>query len=103
MDLKGSSTEINLFFKFSFFKAQFSYFRIPYNTLCLPPKLLFSKLPLRSAYSQKYLKTISYSDVGPEGGGGQTECIIGDAKVVNSHPLPLEIENDVNFLKRCFW
>ena len=36
------------------------------------------------------------------GGGGQTECIIGDAKVVNSHLLALAIENDVHFLKRCF-
>lgn len=40
---------------------------------------------------------------GGAGAGGQTECIIGDAKVVNSHPPALEIENDVNFLKRCFW
>ena len=52
MDLRGSPTEIYLFkvmirvrrVTISFVKAQFSHFRIPYNTLCLPPKFLHKPL-----------------------------------------------------------
>ena len=45
------------------------YFRIPHNTLCFPGSI---------AFSQEHFKTISYAKF-----GGQTECIMGNSKIVN--------------------
>ena len=36
------------------------------------------------AFSQEHFKTISYAKF-----GGQTECIMGDSKIVNNSNLPL--------------
>ena len=58
------------------------YFRIPHNTLCLPSQILHKPLfwnaPGSTAFSQEHLKTITYAKF-----GGQTECIMGDSKIVN--------------------
>ena len=58
------------------------YFRIPHNTLCLPPQILrkplFLNAPGSIAFSQEHFKTINYAKF-----GGQTECIMGDSKIVN--------------------
>ena len=42
----------------SFVRAQFSHFRIPYNTLCLPPKFLHKPLFSNDPGSTAFLKTI---------------------------------------------
>ena len=63
------------------------YFRIPHNTLCLPHppphqilhKPLILNAPGSIAFSQEHFKTISYAKF-----GGQTECIMGDSKIVNT-------------------
>ena len=58
------------------------YFRIPHNTLCLPPQILHKPLFLNApgsiVFSQEHFKTISYAKF-----GGQTECIMGNSKIVN--------------------
>ena len=58
------------------------YFRIPHNTLCLPPQILHKPLFLNApgsiAFSQEHFKTISYAKF-----GGRTECIMGNSKIVN--------------------
>ena len=58
------------------------YFRIPHNTLCLPPKILHKPLFLNApgsiTFSQEHFKIISYAKF-----GGQTECIMGNSKIVN--------------------
>ena len=58
------------------------YFRIPHNTLCLPPQILHKPLFLNApgsiAFSQEHFKTISYAKF-----GGQTQCIMGNSKIVN--------------------
>ena len=60
------------------------YFRIPHNTLCLPPQILHKPLFLNApgsiAFSQEHFKAISYAKF-----GGQTECIMGNSKIVNRH------------------
>ena len=57
-------------------------FRIPHNTLCLPPqilhKLLFSNALGDTAYSQEHLKTMVYAKF-----VGQTKCIMGNSKIEN--------------------
>ena len=59
------------------------YFPIAHNTLCLPPQILHKPLFLNApgsiAFSQEHFKTISYAKF-----GGQTECIMGNWKIVNS-------------------
>ena len=53
----------------------------PQYTLFAPQivhKLLFSNAPGRTAYSLEHVKTITYAKF-----GGQTECIMGDSKIVN--------------------
>ena len=58
------------------------YFPIAHNTLCLPPKFvrkpLFLNAPGSIAFFQEHFKTISYAKF-----GGQTECIMGNWKIVN--------------------
>ena len=58
------------------------YFPIVHNTLCLPPQILhkplFFNAPGSIAFSQEHFKTISYAKF-----GGQTECIMGNWKIVN--------------------
>ena len=58
------------------------YFPIAHNTLCLPPQILHKPLFLNApgsiAFSQEHFKTISYAKF-----GGQTECIMGNWKIVN--------------------
>lgn len=55
------------------------------NTFCLPPKFCinycydcFSNAPGRTAYSLEHAKTINYAKF-----GGQTNCVMGDSKIVN--------------------
>ena len=59
------------------------YFPIAHNTLCLPPQILHKPLFLNApgsiVFSQEHFKTISYAKF-----GGQTECIMGNWKIVNS-------------------
>ena len=53
------------------------YFRVPHNTLLLPPKYcIFQLLSSKMQYSQDHLKTMVYAKI-----WGQTECIIGDSKM----------------------
>ena len=53
------------------------YFRIPHNTLCLPPKYcIFQLLSSKMQYSQDHLKKMVYATI-----WGQTECIIGDSSL----------------------
>ena len=58
------------------------YFPIAHNTLCLPPQILHKPLFLNApgsiVFSQEHFKTISYAKF-----GGQTECIMGNWKIVN--------------------
>ena len=60
------------------------YFRIPHNTLCLPPppqilhKPLFSNALGNMQCPQEHLKTIVYAKF-----GGQTKCIMGNSKIDN--------------------
>ena len=59
------------------------YFRIPHNSLFAPQilhKPLFLNAPGSIAFSQEHFKTISYAKF-----GGQTECIMGDLKIVNKN------------------
>ena len=65
------------------------YFRIPHNTLCLPPKFCINYCFQMTwglgdtAYSQEHLKTMVHAKF-----RGQTKCIMGNSKIENSrHPL----------------
>ena len=56
------------------------YFRIPHNTLCLPPnfhKLLFSNAPVGTACSLEHVKTITYANSGGGRGGGANRVYYG--------------------------
>ena len=59
------------------------YFRIPHNTLCLPPKflhkVLFSNAFGDTAYSQEHLKTMVSAKF-----GGQTKCIMRNSIIENT-------------------
>ena len=66
------------------------YFQIAHNTLCFPPQILYKLLSSNALgkmpYSQELLKTNVYAKF-----GGQTECIMGDSKIVKAwlHPITL--------------
>ena len=55
------------------------YFPIAHNTLCLPPKFCINYCFGNMQTSQENLKTIVYAKF-----GGQTKCIMGNWKIVNS-------------------
>ena len=67
-----------------YWKKLFSIFEFPIiHSVCPPPpqilhKPLFSNAPGSIAFSQEHFKTISYAKF-----GGQTECIMGNSKIVN--------------------
>ena len=53
-------------------------------------KLLFSHVVGKVQSPQEHFKTITYAKLGTEGwggGGGQTECIMGDSKIENNSTL----------------
>ena len=59
------------------------YFRIPHNTLCLPPKFCINHcfrmlLGICSVPMQEHLKTIVCAKF-----AGQTKCIMGNSKIEN--------------------
>ena len=61
--------------------SAFSIFEFPIYTLLAPQilhKPLFLNAPGSIAFSQEHFKTISYAKF-----GGQTECIMGNSKIVN--------------------
>lgn len=53
------------YIKLSVLMQGYDYFRIPRNTLCLPPKLVMSSNALRKMhYSQEHLKTMVHAKFG---------------------------------------
>ena len=63
-------------------RKQFSIFQFPIIHSVCPPQILHKPLFLNApgsiAFSQEHFKTISYAKF-----GGQTECIMGNWKIVN--------------------